>query len=149
MNIQDIASLDKTIINTFESLKIPLLRYGLAIVFIWFGALKPLGLSSASGLVAETVYFVPPELFVPFLGFWEVIIGLCFLYKPLIRVGILLLFLQMAGTFLPLIILPAVTFTSYPVVPTLEGQYIIKNILIIAAAITIGSELKPLKNTTT
>jgi uncharacterized membrane protein YkgB len=50
-----------------------------------------------------------------------------------------LLFLQMSGTFLPLLILPEITFqNSNPFLPTLEGQYIIKNIIIITAALMIG-----------
>ena len=59
------------------------------------------------------------------------------------RIGIALLAVQMVGTFLPLVLLPEVTFTVYPLVPTLEGQYIIKNIIVIGAAITVGSTLPP------
>src|SRR3989338_7732619 len=91
-----------------------LLRISLAITFIWFGILKPLHLSPANDLVTKTVYWFSPEWFVPFLGWWEVVIGVCLLYKPLIRLGILLMALQMAGTFLPLVLLPDVTFTKFP-----------------------------------
>jgi uncharacterized membrane protein YkgB len=121
----------------------PLLaRVALAIVFIWFGLLKPLGKSVANDLVTRTVYWVDPGWFVPLLGWWEVAIGVCMLIRPLLRLAILLLFLQMPGTFLPLVLLPQVCFVSVPFVPTLEGQYIIKNLVLIAAAIVVGGTVR-------
>jgi len=111
-------------------------------IFIWFGLLKPLGISPAEELVSRTVYFFSPDWFVPFLGWWEVLIGVCLLFRPLIRVAIFLLFLQMGGTILPLFILPEACFTSIPFGLTLEGQYIIKNLIIISAALVIGGTVK-------
>ncbi len=139
-------SLDRRISTTMRRLGAPALRVALALVFIWFGALKPLGLSPAADLVAKTVYWgVNPDWFIPFLGYWEIAIGLCLLDpgprlglgRLLTRVGILLLFLQMPGTFLPLVLLPEVTWQR-PFVPTMEGQYIIKNVVLIAAALYLG-----------
>lgn len=121
---------------------IPMLRVAVAVVFIWFGALKVFDISPAGDLVAATVYLVPPELFIPVLGIWEVLIGLCLLYRPLIRVGILLLFLQLPGTFLPLVLLPGATFATFPYELTVEGQYIIKNLVIIGAALVIGGTVR-------
>ena len=118
------------------------LRISLAIVFIWFGLLKPLGMSPAEDLVKRTVYWFPPDTFLPILGWWEVAIGLCLIYRPLIRLAIFLLFLQMPGTMLPLIILPEVCFSKFPFGLTLEGQYIIKNLILISAAIVIGGTVR-------
>ena len=118
------------------------LRFSLAFIFIWFGALKPLGLSPAQGLVERTVYWFDPEIFIPILGWWEVSIGVCLLFKPVIRGAIFLLFLQMPGTFLPLIILPEVCFTQFPFGLTMEGQYIIKNLILISAGIVIGGTVR-------
>lgn len=138
---------DEKLLYYLDNYSIELLRYSLSIVFIWFGILKPLGVSSATELVSKTVYFIPPEIFVPILGFWEVLIGICLLHKKLLRVGMLLLLLQMAGTFLPLLILPSVSFISIPFVPTLEGQYIIKNLVLISGALVVASvSLEPLSN---
>lgn len=122
------------------------LRWSLGIIFIWFGALKPFGLSPAHELVSNTVYFVDPEWFIPFLGWWEVAIGVGLLVRPLIRPAIALLFLQMPGTFLPLILLPDVCFTHFPFGLTLEGQYIIKNLILIAAALVIGGSVRKQSN---
>ena len=48
------------------------------------------------------------------------------------RASLLLLFVQMLGTITPLFLFPTETFTIFPIVPTLEGQYIIKNIVLVA-----------------
>jgi len=118
------------------------LRISLGIIFIWFGALKPFGLSPATQLVERTVYWFPPEIFIPILGLWEIAIGVCLMIRPLIRVAIFLLFLQMPGTMLPLIILPDVCFTNFPFALSIEGQYIIKNLVLISAGIVIGGTVR-------
>lgn len=135
-------TIDELIATQMDRWSVPVLRVAIAVVFIWFGALKVFGISPASELVASTVYLVDPALFVPVLGGWEVLIGLCLLYRPLIRVGIFLLFLQLPGTFLPIILLPEVVFTSIPYGLTVEGQYIIKNLVIIGAALVIGGTVR-------
>ena len=91
-----------------------LARWSLGIVFIWFGALKVLDIGPAKELVTRTVYWVNPSWFYPFLGLWEVAIGIGLLIRPLIRAAILLLTLQMPGTFLPLVLLPHVCFARIP-----------------------------------
>ncbi len=116
-----------------------ILRFGLGVIFIWFGALKLVpGLSPAEDLVRNTVYFVDPDLFQPVLAVWEMLIGLGFLTGRFLRLTILLLFGQMAGTILPLFLLPEVVWTQFPYGLTLEGQYIIKNLIIIGSALVLG-----------
>lgn len=117
-------------------------RMALAVVFIWFGLLKPLGMSPAETLVKQTVSFLPGDLFVSILGWWEVAIGVGLLYRPLNRLAILLLFLQMPGTLLPLVLLPEVCFTQVPWGLTMEGQYIIKNAVLIGAALVVGGTVR-------
>ena len=134
--------LDRNIASMMSQWSIPILRGSVAVVFIWFGALKMFDTSPAADLVAATVYIVPPDLFVPVLGAWEVLIGVCLLYRPLIRLGIFLLFLQLPGTFLPIVLVPEVVFTTAPYALTVEGQYIIKNLVIIGAALAIGSTVR-------
>jgi uncharacterized membrane protein YkgB len=119
-----------------------LTRVSLGVIFIWFGALKPFRISPADELVERTVYWVDPDWFIPFLGVWEVAIGVGLLVRPLNRLAILLLFLQMPGTMLPLFLLPQVCFTHVPWAPTLEGQYIIKNLVLISAAIVVGGMVR-------
>jgi uncharacterized membrane protein YkgB len=133
---------DNFVITFFGKIGLPFLRISIGIVFVWFGALKTVGqLSPAYDLVAATVYWLTPEMIVPLLGWWEVAIGVCFLIPALTRIGLLLLALQMPGTFLPLILLPEACFTVFPFGLTLEGQYIVKNLVIIGAALVIGAGL--------
>jgi len=139
---RQLEAIDTRIAALMDRYSVPILQLGLGVVFIWFGALKVFGISPAADLVAATVYVLPPDVFVPVLGVWEVLIGLCLLYRPLIRLGILLLFLQMPGTFLPIVLLPDVVFTTFPYGLTVEGQYIVKNLVIIGAALVIGGTVR-------
>jgi uncharacterized membrane protein YkgB len=134
--------IDERIATWMERYGLFVLRVSLALIFVWFGALKPLGMSPAEELVERTVYWIDPDWFIPVLGWWEVAIGVCLLIRPLLRVGILLLFLQMPGTILPLFLLPSVCFTSVPFGLTLEGQYIVKNAVLIGAAIVVGGTVR-------
>lgn len=134
--------IDERIAGWMARFGMPLLRYSLAMVFIWFGALKVFGISPAYELVKETVYWFDAESFVPVLGVWEVLIGIGLLFRPLIRAALLLLFLQMPGTVLPLILLPEACWNPFPYGLTLEGQYIIKNLVLIAAAVTVGGTVR-------
>ncbi len=142
-NIKTYDELDIFITKLMSKWGITFLRYSLGVIYIWFGILKPFGLSPAQELVENTVYwFDNPKTFVPILGWWEVVIGLTMCIKPLIRVSIFLLFIQMPGTFLPLILLPEVCFSNFPFGLTLEGQYIVKNLIIISAALVVGSTVR-------
>ena len=138
-------AIDRFIIRFMDVVDIPFLRVGVGVVVIWVGALKPLGLSPAEDLLAATVYWWTPELVVPAIGYWEVLIGIAFLIPSMTRVAIFLLAPQMAGTFLPLVLLPEVVWTSFPLGLTLEGQYIIKNLVVIGAALVIGSRVEALR----
>jgi uncharacterized membrane protein YkgB len=141
-------SFDLHLIHFFKRAFEPLARTGLFIVFFWFGILKVLGLSPASALVQalfeQTIPFMNFATFLVAFGIFECLIGLLFLIKGAERFVIPLLALHMITTVGPLVFLPQETWTGF-LVPTLEGQYIIKNIAIIAAAVGIAAHLHPLK----
>lgn len=121
----------------------PLLRYALGVVFLWFGVLKLFaGASPAEELVKRTVYWFDASWFFPLLGAWEAAIGVGLLVRPLNRLAILLLLLQMPGTFLPLLIVPEACWIRFPFVLTLEGQYIVKNLVLISAALVVGGTVR-------
>ncbi|MFT4611212.1 MAG: putative membrane protein YkgB [Glaciecola sp.] len=145
-----IYKLDKGTISIMKSLSTPAIRLSFGVIFIWFGILKPLGLSAAEGLLKATVVWLPfgsAENWLIIIGLWEVVIGVFFFFKKTTRIAIILLFLQMVGTFMPLVFLPEVTFQSNNVfLPTLEGQYIIKNLMIISAALVLGGDINKPKN---
>ena len=134
--------IDQKISEKMSAWSLPAIRISFGIIFIWFGILKPFGVSSAEGLLKATVEWLPlgaPDFWLSLIGWWEVIIGISFLFNKTTRIAIALLFLQMVGTFMPLFLLPEVTFQQGNVLkPTLEGQYIIKNLMIISAALVLG-----------
>ena len=142
---EKIRGFDRWFINFLNRSSLTILRMSLAIIFIWFGALKPFGQSPAVDLIKKTVYWLDPDVFIPILGVWEMAIGICLLFAPLIRVGLFLLALQMPGTFLPLVLLPEICFINFPFDLTLEGQYIVKNLVLIGAGLVVGSRLVPLE----
>ncbi len=121
------------------------IRLSFAVIFIWFGILKPFGLSAAEPLVLKTVAWLPflsPNEWLSVIGWWEVLIGVTFLFKVTTRIAIGLLFLQMGGTFMPLFLLTDTTFQEGQfLLPTMEGQYIIKNLMIISGALVIGGRI--------
>lgn len=125
-----------------EKYGILLLRISLGVIFFWFGILKLIGVSEANELATRTVYWIRPDVFIPILAIWEMLIGIGLLVRPLVRAAILLLMLQMPGTFLPLILLPEICWIHAPWAPTLEGQYIIKNLILISAAIVVGGTVR-------
>ena len=145
--ISDLKKFDLKLIIFLNRVSLPALRISLGIVFIWFGVLKVFGDSPANDLITKTVYWFNPDVFIPILGIWEAAIGLCLLVPSFIRVGLFLLALQMPGTFLPLVLLPEVCFVSIPFNLTLEGQYIVKNLVLIGAAMAVGGRLTPILNT--
>jgi uncharacterized membrane protein YkgB len=78
----------------------------------------------------------------PILALWEVAIGVGLLLDRWMRATLLLLFVQMLGTVTPLFLFPEETWVRFPIVPTLEGQYIIKNVVLVAAAIVLGATVR-------
>ena len=124
---------------------VPLLRISLGVVFLWFGLLKIFDVSPVSGLVANTIYWFDPDVVVPALGAFEVFVGACLVAGRLMRVALPLLVLQMAGTFLVLVLLPDVAFREgNPLLLTVEGEFVVKNLVLLSAALVIGSRLAPL-----
>jgi len=144
-----ITDIDKVIIQFFKKKYVLIARFSIFLVFFWFGLIKLLGLSPASplaeALTAKTVgmqYF--DTLFIV-LAVVECIIGILFLVPKATKFVFLLLMFHMATVCSPLLLIPEYTWQSF-LVPTLEGQYIIKNIIIVAVAIGIVASLNPLAN---
>lgn len=125
-----------------------LLRISVGIVFIWFGVLKFFpDVSAAQDLAINTIKLltfglVPEWIIINGLALWEVLIGIGLISGKFMRETLLLLFLQMIGTFTPIFLFPSEVFTQIPYAPTLEGQYIIKNIIIVSAGIVLWGALR-------
>ena len=144
----NITTIDHKLISFFRKISSPLARFAIFVVFFWFGILKVIDLSPAGPLVEalfnQTISFMSFPSFYLSFGWFEVVIGILFLIPKATRIVIVLLLVHMILTIGPLVMLPEVTWTSW-LVPTLEGQYIIKNLAIIAAAIGIAAHLTPME----
>jgi len=142
------SQLDKHITDWMARHGITLLRVSLGVVFLWFGVLKFFpGLSPAQSLAARTIHtltfgMVPASVSVPVLAAWECVIGIGLITNLFMRATLLLLFVQMMGTITPIFLFPNEVFTVLPYAPTLEGQYIIKNIVLVSAGLVIGATVR-------
>lgn len=126
-----------------EKIGVSCLRYSMGIIYFWYGLLKILGISPVEELVTNSIHWLGIPQFVTYLGFWEVAIGLCLIIRKLNRVGLLLLFLQLPGTFLPLVLNPEACFTIFPYGLTFEGQFVFKNLISVAVGLVLLGALHP------
>ncbi len=136
---------DTAFIRHLNARAIPWLRIALGIVFMWFGALKIIGQSPVAALIADTYSFLPAHGFLVSLGAWEIMIGLGLLFKISLRVTLALLWLQMLGTLVAPLLNPPLFFThGNPFFLTTEGEFVVKNLVLIAAGLVIGGhEVEP------
>jgi uncharacterized membrane protein YkgB len=124
------------------------LRVSIGVIFFWFGMLKFFdGLSPAQDIAIETIAvltfrLVPDQIIIYGLATWEVLIGIGLLFNVFLRETLLLLYLQMIGTFTPIFLFPDQVFHVFPFSLTLEGQYIIKNLVIVSSGIVLGATVR-------
>jgi putative oxidoreductase len=133
------SDLDNVLITFLRVWSIPALRLALGAIFLWFGALKVLGVSPVLSLVQQTYSFVPVHPFFFVLGFWEVGIGFGLIFKRALRVTLILLCFHLLGTFLALLQAPSLFFLhDNPLWLTTEGEFVVKNLVLVAAGLVIG-----------
>ena len=137
--VRTLRRLDRAVTAWLSKNGVHFLRVGLGIVFLWFGALKLFpGMSPAEGLIERTVgWIVDPVWFIPLLGLWECAIGVGLILDRFRRLALLLLFAHMPGTFMPLVVCPELVWSQFPFGWTLEGQYILKNLVLVGAGLTL------------
>ncbi len=129
----------------FALLSFAMLRVSLGVVFVWFGVIKFFpDVSPAQDLATRTMEslsfgVLEPSVSLPTLAVWECLIGLGLIFGRYLRGALVLLVVQMAGTFTPLVLFPGETWEYFPVVPSMEGQYILKNMVLISAGLVIGA----------
>lgn len=135
-----VSRVDDLLIPLLRRWSLPLLRLSLAVVFIWFGALKIVGVTPVFDLVASTVYWVDPDWFVPLLGGVEMLVGLGLAFRVGLRVVLAVLIAQLVGTFLVFLLRPDVAFQGgNPLLLTTEGEFVLKNLVLLGAAMTVGA----------
>ncbi len=143
-----LAQVDRRITHWMAKNGVGLLRVALGIIFLWFGVLKFFpGVSSEESLATRTISaitfgIVPPDVGRVILAAWECAIGIGLITHKALRLTLFLLFAQMLGALLPLVLFPELTFKTIPIVPTLQGQFIIKNFVLIGAALIVGGTVR-------
>ena len=137
--------IDRAVVPWLKRWSISLLRVSLGVVFVWFGALKVLDVSPVVELVADTVYWVDSDWFVPVLGTAEILIGLGLAFGRALRLVLLGLVGQMVGTFLVFVVLPDVAFLDgNPLKLTVEGEFVLKNLVLLTAGLVVGASVRQL-----
>jgi uncharacterized membrane protein YkgB len=130
--------------NFLNKINLPLARFAIFLVYFWFGLLKVIGESPASSLVkslfnqtiAQYTDVVTFSQFFILFGLFEMLIGILFLIPKLEKFAFPLLILHLITTAMPMVLLSKMVWTK-PWVPALEGQYILKNILILSLGINV------------
>src|SRR5919112_2046491 len=140
--------LDKRITEWVTRHGVTLLRVSLGALFLWFGALKLFpGSSPAQGLTARAIELltfgtVSPSVSTPALALWECGIGIGLVANRFMRATLLLLFVRMLVAVSSLFLFPNEVFMVLPIAPTPEGQHVIKNIVLLGAALVIGATVR-------
>lgn len=131
---------DNTLMPFIGTVYTPFARLSFFILYFWFGILKIFDTSPANPLVAalqeKTLPFLTFEQFIIFFALYEMLIGILFVFPRLTKITYVLFILHMGTTFMPLFLLPEYSWQGF-LTPTLEGQYMIKNVVLIALASSI------------
>lgn len=141
VTLPGVRKLDRTLEVLLSRYGVSILRYTLAIVFFWFGIIKPFDVSPADPVVLNGIYFLPFGTFFPVLGWWEVLVGVGLLYERTVKIAVYLMVFQMLGTMIPLVTAPGMTFVDFPLVPSEVGAYIIKNWVLLSGGLVVLDRL--------
>jgi putative oxidoreductase len=146
-----VAAVDECIRAVLRRRGPDVMRWTLGIVFVWFGVLKVLNVTPVAGLVADTLAFVPipSAVVVPALGAFEVVAGVLLVAGLLLRPVLAMLTGHLVGTFLVLVTQPHVAFQDgNPFLLTTEGEFVVKNLVLIAGTLLVAAALPPLRRAT-
>jgi putative oxidoreductase len=135
---------DDALVAWLRRRSVPLMRLVLGLLFVWFGALKVIGYTPATELIVGTIYLFDPDTFVRLLGVVEVLLGVGFLTNRAMRLVLLLFTGLMVGTLLTFAMLPELMFAGRnPLLITVEGGYVAKNLVLLVAGMVVASQLHP------
>lgn len=146
--LEKIVAFDRVFIDLLRRHSPLALRLALGIVFAWFGALKVAGVSPVNDLVHSTVWWLPPDMSVLVLGVVEIAIGIGLIFRLVPRLVLLLFTLQMLGTFLAFFIVPGQIFEGNLLTLTVLGEFVVKNLVLLAAGLSVAASLPKLEETT-
>ena len=137
--------LENVLHHQFVAHSVAVLRVAVGLVFFGFGVLKYFpGVSPAQNLTEATTHIlffglVPGRVCMVVVATLECVIGLSLIAGRPMRVAIWLLGTEFVGILSPLVLLPGRLFSGPHHVPTLEGQYVLKDIILVGAAMVIAA----------
>lgn len=143
-----LAEIDARVMTAVRRYAPSIMRWALGLVFLWFGALKIANLTPVADLVADTVAFVPipASVVVPALGVFEVVVGVALIAGRWLRPMLAAMVAHLCGTFLVLVLRPEVAFQDgNPLLLTTEGEFVVKNLVLIAGGVLVAATLPPLR----
>ncbi len=138
-----VTQVEERLARVIRPFSLTALRLSLGVVFIWFGALKVFDATPVADLVAKTVPFLDRDWFVPALGAVEVALGVALLVGRYLTIVSAVLVGHLAGTFLVLVTQPDIAFDNgNPLMLTTIGEFVVKNVVLISAALVLASRLR-------
>lgn len=120
-----------------------ILAISIGIIYLWFGILKFFpGVSPAEVLAKNTITtlsfeLIPEKISILLLAIWETLVGLFLLLNTYRKAVIKMALIHMLFTFTPLLLFPDLAFGALPFQFTMVGQYIFKNLIIVAVLISL------------
>jgi putative oxidoreductase len=135
---------DRRVAGFLDRYGVLALRIALGVVYIWFGALKVVDRSPVEQLVRDTVFFLPDGQYIVYvMGAWEIVIGLGLLFPVALRLTLAMLWVQLVGTMLALVVVPGQCFQdNNPLLLTATGEFVVKNLVLASAGLVIGSTVR-------
>lgn len=143
-----VAAIDERVVTLLRRHAPTVMRWALGLVFVWFGALKVANVTPVAQLVADTLAAVPipSSVLVPALGGFEIVVGLALVSGRFLRPVLAAMVGHLIGTFLVLVVQPQVAFQDgNPLLLTTEGEFVVKNLVLIAGALLVAAALPPLR----
>lgn len=144
---EKIVAFDRVLIDRLRRYSPLVLRLALGIVFTWFGALKVIGASPVGELVDQTVWWLPSGTAMVVLGVVEIAIGIGLIFRLVPRLVLLAFTLQLLGTFITFFVVPALMFEENPLRLTVLGEFVVKNLVLLAAGLSVAASLPKLEET--
>lgn len=139
-----VARLDQMATDLLARYSMPLLRISLGVIFLGFGVLKFFpDVSPAEDLAQATMSrltlgIVPESVGIYLVALLETAIGLSLVTGKFQRIGIALLAMAMVGVLSPIIFFPGELFAGPSNAPTLEGQYVIKDLVLLTSSMVVA-----------
>lgn len=144
--LRTLERINTSVVGAIDGPGRPLLTAVVGLLFVWLGLLKPFGDAASRTILDASVYFGDPEQLLVVLGWWEVAIGICLVMPALQALALPLLILRLPGILLAFVFKLDACFYSFPLAPTAEGKYLLRDLALFLAAIALAARRSPTRH---